>query len=314
MKVTPLLDAPILAVDSDPRLEGNANGPSLVRAPRWVDETLGAYYLYFAHHEGTAIRLATADALEGPWTLYAPGALALADSGFPTEPVALEDVSPIVRPIIEAGFDDLYAHIASPDVLVDETKREVRMYYHGRHADGAQLTRVAVSADGVHFTAGEALLGRSYFRVFRHDGFWYALSMPGFVSRSRDGLAGFAQGPKLFDANMRHSALLHRGDRLHVFYTRAGDAPERILLSTIELGPDWMAWRESEPVEVRRPERPWEGADLPVAPSVRGALMQPANQLRDPAVFEDGRDVYLLYSVAGEQGLAIGRLEGLDAL
>lgn len=311
VKLTPLIDAPILSVETEPRLEGNVNGPSLVRAPAWVESPLGAYYLYFAHHEGTSIRLATADTLEGPFTLYEPGALALRDSRFPVEAISKEDLSPVIRPIIEAGFDDLYAHIASPDVIVDEIRQEVRLYYHGRHTNGMQLTRVALSSDGLHFTARDELLGRSYFRVFRHAEFWYALSMPGELSRSRDGLSSFEQGPMLFDPNMRHSALLLRGDRLHVFYTRAGDAPERILLSTIELTSDWKDWRESEAIEIHRAERPWEGTWLPVAPSIRGALMKPANQLRDPAIFEEDGEVYLLYSVAGEQGLAIGRLSGV---
>ena len=34
----------------------------------------------------------------------------------------------------------------------------------------------------------------------------------------------------------------------------------------------------------------------------------PARQLRDPAIFEEDGQTYLLYAVAGEQGLAIARL------
>ena len=30
----------------------NINGPSLVRVPEWVEDPLGKYYLYFAHHRG----------------------------------------------------------------------------------------------------------------------------------------------------------------------------------------------------------------------------------------------------------------------
>jgi hypothetical protein len=39
--------------------------------------------------------------------------------------------------------------------------------------------------------------------------------------------------------------------------------------------------------------------------------MQPVNQLRDPAIFEDSGKIYLLYTVAGEQGIAIGELRNL---
>ena len=34
----------------------NINGPSLIRAPQWLKNKLGKYYLYFAHHEGQYIR------------------------------------------------------------------------------------------------------------------------------------------------------------------------------------------------------------------------------------------------------------------
>ena len=61
---------------------------------------------------------------------------------------------------------------------------------------------------------------------------------------------------------MRHSALLIRDNRLYVFYSQAGEQPERILLSTIELTDNWLEWTATEPVEVRRPEFDYEGADL----------------------------------------------------
>jgi hypothetical protein len=36
------------------------------------------------------------------------------------------------------------------------------------------------------------------------------------------------------------------------------------------------------------------------------------NQLRDPYVYLEGNDVYLVYAVAGESGLAIARLDVLE--
>ncbi|NET62179.1 MAG: hypothetical protein F6K47_40550, partial [Symploca sp. SIO2E6] len=30
----------------------NINGPSLIRVPEWIENPLGRYYLYFAHHQG----------------------------------------------------------------------------------------------------------------------------------------------------------------------------------------------------------------------------------------------------------------------
>jgi hypothetical protein len=133
--------------------------------------------------------------------------------------------------------------------------------------------------------------------------------MPGVLYRSRDGLSGFEEGPRLFNPDMRHSALLKRGTTLYVFYTQRGDAPERIYVATIDLAGPWTDWRESEGVEVLRPERDWEGANLPVEPSRAGSINAPVNQLRDPAIFEEDGRVYLLYSVAGERGIALARVE-----
>ena len=85
---------------------------------------------------------------------------------------------------------------------------------------------------------------------------------------------------------MRHTALAVRGDDLLVFWTQVGDAPERILCSTVSLAGDWKSWREGPAVEVHRPQRPWEGAGLAIEPSRRGSVMHPVAQLRDPAIFE----------------------------
>jgi len=168
---------------------------------------------------------------------------------------------------------------------------------------------VATSKDGLHFEGRPEILGRPYFRVFRHDGFVYALAMPGYLYRSTDGLSGFEEGPSLFSSDMRHSALLKRDRTLYVFYTQRRDAPERVLVSTIDLTGDWTTWQASEPVEVLRPELEWEGADLPVEPSRGGSINRPVNQLRDPAIYEEDGRVYLLYSVAGERGIALARVE-----
>lgn len=294
VRVERLLDRPIITPDMDTRMGSNIAGPSLIRVPEWVEQPLGRYYLYFADHRGTYIRLAYADRVEGPWTTHEPGTLRLDQSHFPT-------TCPPCAP------ETAYAHVASPDVHVDEAGRRIVMYVHGRDV-GRQVTRAAVSRDGLRFEGRPEILGRPYFRAFRHDGFVYALAMPGVFYRSRDGLSGFEEGPGLFNPDMRHSALLLRGDRLFVFYTERNAAPERILLSTIDIAGDWLTWRESAPTEVLRPERPWEGASLPVEPSRGGSIDVPVNQLRDPTIYEEDGRVYLLYAVAGERGIGLAEL------
>ncbi|MBI2950852.1 hypothetical protein HYY27_02090 [bacterium] len=267
----------------DRRMGSNINGPSLIRVPDWLENPLGRYYLYFAHHKGEYIRLAHADRLEGPWSTHEPGTLQL-----------------------EGSF--CRGHVASPDVHVDHANREIRMYYHGPVEGGGQESRVAISGDGIAFAPLPERLGNPYFRVFQWGGHFYALGMPGVFYRSRDGLARFEQGPTLFTEHMRHSAVRLDGDRLSVFYSNALDCPERILVSTIELTPDWMGWKASGPVTVLEPETEYEGADLPLEPSRRGWAPERVRQLRDPGIFREGGDTYLLYSVAGEHGIAVARL------
>lgn len=298
--VTRLGEAPIITPDLDSGMGTNIQGPSLIRVPDWVENPLGNYYLYFADHRGSYIRMAYADEVTGPWSVYSPGTLRLEDSHFPTTcpPCSLAP----------GASGELYAHIASPDVHVREDLGQIVMYLHGRDA-GEQLTRLAVSSDGIHFEGRPEVLGRPYFRVIQHEGYFYALAMPGVLYRSRDGLSQFEEGPRLFNADMRHSALLIRDRTLYVFWTQAGHAPERILLSTIEMTDDWQSWQESEPIEVLRPVTSWEGADLPIAPSRRGHIDERVNQLRDPAIFEEDGEIFLLYSVAGESGIAIARVQ-----
>ena len=48
--------------------------------------------------------------------------------------------------------------------------RRIVMYFHGLEGVGHQVTRVATSANGIDFEARPEVLGRSYFRVFHHDG------------------------------------------------------------------------------------------------------------------------------------------------
>jgi hypothetical protein len=296
MRIERFTTNPIVRPHMDGRMGDNINGPSLIRVPEWVERPLGKYYLYFGHHRGEHIRLAYADHLEGPWQTYEPGVLELADSYF-------------------------QHHIASPDVLVDEERRQFHLYFHGsmtapdRQAHPelkGQATRVARSNDGLQFTAQPEIFGFPYFRVFRWDGWYYAMAMPGVFYRSRDGLHDFEAGADLFKdvvSDIRHCAFKRDGDVLTVFYTNRGDCPERILRSTVHLTPDWRKWRASPPEDVLAPELAYEGVNCPRVPSKGGPILEPAYQLRDPYVFrESGRD-YLLYAVAGEQGIAIAEFK-----
>jgi hypothetical protein len=271
----------------DERMGCNINGPSLIKVPDWVERPLGLYYLYFAHHDGKYIRLAYSDELAGPWRMHIPGALSLDDSYFG-------------------------GHIASPDVHIDDSSQSIRMYFHGSDTTTGggveQSTRLATSTDGLNFTANPEQLGNPYWRVFRWNNHHYALAMPGVFYRSADGVSNFEQGPTLFSANMRHSAVTVQGNDLVIYYTTVGDTPEHIKRSVMSLQGDWMNWHVSDPIEILRPEFDWEGSGEPPQPSTRGLVHGRVNQLRDPALLEENSRNYLLYSVAGESGIAIAEL------
>lgn len=322
VKITRVLEKPIIGPDLHPSIGVNIQGPSLIRVPDWIQNPLGNYYLYFADHKGLYIRLAYADELTGPWKIHTPGSLRIEHSYFAPTPPPISDeqlaeltaarrgVSGLGSPVShDLALEFTLPHIASPDVHVDNENQRIVMYYHGLEGPAFQHSRVATSEDGIDFFAREENIGRTYFRAFKHENMTYALAMPGQFYRSEDGFTNFEEGPRLFVPNMRHSAVIVRDDHLYVFWTRVGDAPESIMLSTIDLRKNWMDWEESEEVVLLKPEFEWEGANAPIEPSVRSTAYGQVNQLRDPALYVEDGNLYLLYAVAGESGIALARVD-----
>ena len=171
----------------------NINGPSAIRVPGWVTDPFGRYYLYFADHRGDHIRLAYADDIAGPWRIYTPGTLCLADSGFPTNPNEL-DPPPDLQQAVATG--DLRPHIASPDVHVDNAARQIVMHFHGLTRNCSQITCRAVSADGLEFRKITPTGADFYARVFSWRGATYAAALEGWLYRSPDGGLTFPErGP-----------------------------------------------------------------------------------------------------------------------
>jgi len=281
---------PLVTPGSDERIGENINGPSVVRAPPWIDDPLGEYYMYFAHHGGEYVRLAAADDPRGPWTVHTPGTLALEATQFD-------------------------AHVASPDVHADRKHRRMRLYFHGccgeYAVDGTtmpQVTDVALSTDGLAFEPRDAVLGNSYFRVFEHDGAHYALANDGRLYRAdgEDPLGPFERGPVLFERNRHFGVQRVDPTTVRVFLTRRGDRPERTLATTLDLRPDWREWEPTPipPETVLWPGRGYEGGDEPVHTSAGGPVDEPVRALRDPCVLADGDRTYLYYAIAGERGIA----------
>ncbi len=317
MSVYRLPNNPIVTQDmpgGDPDILSNINGPSLIRTPNWLPNRLGNYYLYFAHHQGQHIRLAYADSLDGEWTLYTPGTLQLEHSLF-------------------------LGHIASPDVHVDEANRQIQMYYHGvvpmdqrsaitpeidEYFFISQRTRLALADDGLNFTPLPEMITSAYLRAFHFKGMVYGVTMPGIFYRSPNGVTDFEVGPVLFGnrdnpaatffspeiKNPRHFAVQVETDsHFRLYFSLAQDTPETIMTCLVDAREDdWRGWQPGEPEAVLYPEEEYEGADLPLKASQRGAIHTRVQQLRDPGIFVEDGMTYLLYSIAGEDGIAIARL------
>ena len=317
---TRLTQNPLITVETSRSLGDNVNGPSIIRVPSWIPHPLGRYYAYFGHHKGQFIRLAYADAITGPWKIYEPGVVPVRETAFyrpqPDPP--------------DGPVDQFYTHVASPEIYVDEEHERLVLWTHGWWTNGmrwplglaearawardngyGQFTQSSESTDGLHFALRPAITKVSYLRVFRFDGYLYGMARLGQLLRSKDPLATFEVGPNPFAGGpyadrVRHVATILRGRTLYVFFTGIGDAPERVMLSTIDLAGGWQAWNASVPVELLRPAAPYECPGLPNVPSAAGEIDGPAQQLRDPAVLEDKESgkTFLFYSICGEQGLA----------
>lgn len=320
IRVTRLAQNPLVTVDSSPTLGKNVNGPTVIRVPDWVERPLGRYYMYFANHRGDFIRLAYAGAVNGPWTVYEPGVLHARDTAF---------YRPQPDLMTQGGFS---THLASPEILVDDTRRRIVMWTHGWYSNGerwpdtlaaartwanqrgyGQYSQAAESTDGLRFTSRPAITKESYLRVFPYGGYLYSMSRLGQLSRARDPLDSFELGGNPFRGTeyanrVRHVALVVRGSTLQVLFTAIGDAPERVLWTSIDLAADWADWRVTPPVEVMRPETDYECGSAPTVPSEVGDVDGRVRQIRDPYVFADRGRTYLFYAICGEQGVAIAEI------
>jgi hypothetical protein len=323
----------------------NMNGPSLIRVPDWISrdnrpDTTANYYLYFAHHQGKYIRMAWASELEGPWTLFNVGSNNTQSGGLGVLDLNLSGDSTIA---IGNGIV-LRNHVASPDVHVDDINQQIVMYFHGPlEVNGTlpgEMSFVATSADGLNFNmpfeGGQpghgirpVILGAAYFRVFDYAGALYALARDGRMYRAPNTTAPWSPpagfnysnelwtrfqcpfGNALSSASVRHTGIRLVGDTLEVFYTRKGDAPERIFYATVDLSAaNAAAWAfTSPPVEILRPAVIWEGVNDPVTPSVDGIAPENVNQLRDPALYEENGQLYLFYTGRGEDAIGLAQLD-----
>ncbi len=264
----------------------NVNGPALVAAPSWVRRPVGRYYLYFAQHRGSSIWMASSDHMIGPWRISSSPVLSLQ----------------------QTHYSD---HIASPDVVVDEVTRTVRMYFHGGYGTALeeQSESVAISHDGLTFELVSNDIGAPYWRVFRCGQEWMAVVMPGTLIRSATGLDGFEVGPTILPARTRHSAVaLIEGGAL-IFYSLIDDCPEKIWCGSLCMDGPWETWSLVQSEPVLEPEEEYEGAQFPSKRARRGQALYPGREVRDPGCYVAGDRVWLSYVGGGERCIAIASMD-----
>ena len=102
------LDAPHMAAEDHGR--PSFTGASVIARPRWLPRHpgIGRFMLYFGHHNGRAIRLATSDGI-GPskrkWHVHPVGVLRVEQTA-------------------------CRKHVSSPDVIADHLRRRIVLYFH----------------------------------------------------------------------------------------------------------------------------------------------------------------------------------------
>tara|TARA_R100000152_G_C6755769_1_gene179509 strand:- start:1073 stop:1408 length:336 start_codon:yes stop_codon:yes gene_type:complete len=108
---------------------------------------------------------------------------------------------------------------------------------------------------------------------------------------------------------MRHASTFVESDYLYIFYTVVGDSPESIMMIKLKLDNEIDNWEVMESQTILKPELRFEGVQLPKFPSSFGAALQPLNEVRDPFVFKNKDELFLLYSFAGETGIALSKIK-----
>ena len=58
---------------------------------------------------------------------------------------------------------------------------------------------------------------------------------------------------------------------------------------------------------ILKPEFDWEGANLPISTSSVGGLTKQEHALRDPFLFEQSDEVYMVYTGGGENSIGIAK-------
>lgn len=299
---------------------GNINGPSVVR---WDDPDYGdGYYMFFAHHEGRSIRVASAPSPTGPWEIIKD----------PTQDADVNNLSFFnngKNGLYNNGIQDhLDQHVASPDAHVLDGR--LFLYVHGKPGDGQKGQRtLLLSGDSINdlrVRGNDTDFGDPYFRVFRVQNANGSMRTFGIAKSDTDAYgvlyrggsaslnSDFAPVARLIH-KMRHPAVLVRGNKVYVFFSLYKTFQEHIRY--VEIDTQWSHnpadWTVSNDRELLRPAYDWETGGKSAKVSDTGVSKNDLNELRDPAILDDftadNAPVYLYYTIKGEGGIAGARLQ-----
>jgi hypothetical protein len=267
-------------------ISNNINGPCIIKVPEFIENPLGKYYLYFGHHKGTYIRMAYSNNILGPYTLFKPGILDIKDT---------------------PGYD----HIASPDVVIDFKNKRLILYYHCVFNNGKtpQSTFYAYSTNGLNFQSHKINILYPYFRYFTYHDSEYGIAMYkhiGSIILKKNGNE-YEEFSELLPKS-RHTSVMIINDKIYIFYTIVGDCPEHIYYCQIT-NLEKNNVKTTEKISLVKPEFEYEHNNQKPIISCYGPIFTKINQLRDPYIFFDNDNFYIFYTVCGEKGIAVCRVE-----
>ncbi len=294
-----------LGIMFDPKIlpkkqRGSICNPCIIRTPAWFKKKLGKYYLYFADHRGTFIKLLFSNDLNKNWKF----------------------LNKKILNIKSKSKLDAYNHIASPEVFINNKEKKIYMFTHSHSRSKiGQWTYLSISNDGINFVKKfNNPLAPFYFRLFKHKNNFYGIVKGGDLWRSKQINFKYKKYQNLItqkvsktnlhnkNKSIRHVGILKKKNYLHCVFSRIGDKPERIFYTKINLHKKFEKWKFQKIKELIRPIFAYEGSNIKLKKSKPGDAPKPENALRDPYLFSDKGKTYLIYCVKGEKNFAICEL------
>ena len=106
----------------------------------------------------------------------------------------------------------------------------------------------------------------------------------------------------------RHTCVLVIKKVIYVFFSSVTDNPEHIKVGELIINEKNNACSITNIKSIIEPELYYEHHNSEFIKSDYGGTNNFVRQLRDPYVFNDDKDIYILYTVCGEKGIAIAKI------